>query len=83
MRDGLIELRPDARDRRTKHASLTPLGLIRLGEAKVLWAAANRRTDVVLGREAAHRLRALADQVSSPTFLEDYKRSDLVEKTMT
>lgn len=76
VRDGLIELRPDAHDRRSKHAWLTPLGRTRLIEAKVLWAAANRRTDVVLGREAAHRLRALADQVSSPAFLEDYRRLD-------
>lgn len=76
VRDGLVELRADVRDKRTKHAWLTPLGRRRLAEAKVLWAAANRRTDVVLGREAAHQLRALADEVSSPAFLDAYGRSD-------
>jgi DNA-binding MarR family transcriptional regulator len=73
VRDGLIELRQDARDKRTKHASLTALGTKRLAEGMALWAVANRRTDVVLGHGPASRLRALADEVSSGRFLEAYK----------
>ena len=73
VRDGIIELRPDAHDKRTKHAWLTALGRRRLAEGITLWAAANRRTEVVLGHEAASRLRALADEVSSKEFLEAYK----------
>jgi DNA-binding MarR family transcriptional regulator len=73
VRDGLVELRQDARDKRTKHAVLTPLGAQRLTEGFALWAVANRRTDVVLGQGAASKLRALADEVSSRGFLEAYK----------
>jgi DNA-binding MarR family transcriptional regulator len=73
VRDGLMELRPDARDKRTKHAWLTTEGRKRLAQAAVLWAAANRRTEIVLGHESARRLRALADQVSSGEFLRAYK----------
>jgi DNA-binding MarR family transcriptional regulator len=73
VRDGLIELRQDAHDKRTKHASLTALGRKRLAEGIRLWAVANRRTDVVLGHSSASTLRALADEVSSRRFLEAYK----------
>lgn len=72
LRDGLVELRPDAHDRRTKHAALTPLGLSRLEEGVALWAAANRRVELVLG-PAAGQLRALADLVSSRAFFDAYK----------
>jgi DNA-binding MarR family transcriptional regulator len=73
VREGMIELRQDAHDKRTKHASLTALGRKRLAEGIALWAAANRRTEVVLGPSSARRLRALADQVSSREFIEAYK----------
>jgi DNA-binding MarR family transcriptional regulator len=73
VRDGMIELRQDAHDKRTKHAWLTALGRQRLAEGITLWAAANRRTEIVLGHHAASRLRALADEVSSREFLEAYK----------
>jgi DNA-binding MarR family transcriptional regulator len=73
VRDGLIELRQDAHDKRTKHASLTALGRKRLAEGITLWGAANRRTEIVLGHDSASRLRALADEVSSREFLEAYK----------
>jgi DNA-binding MarR family transcriptional regulator len=72
VRDGLVELRQDANDKRTKHAALTALGRKRLDEGFVLWAAANRRVEIVLG-QAASKLRALADDVSSKEFLEAYK----------
>ena len=73
VRDGMIELRQDAYDKRTKHAWLTALGRKRLAEGITLWAAANRRTEIVLGHDSATRLRALADEVSSRAFLEAYK----------
>ena len=73
VRDGMIELRQDAHDKRTKHASLTALGRKRLAEGIALWAAANRRTEIVLGHTSANRLRALADEVSSSEFLKAYK----------
>jgi len=77
VRDGVVELLQDAKDRRTKHGVLTPLGKIRLSEAVVRWAAANDQVEVVLGPTSAANLRALADQVSSDAFLVAYKAESL------
>jgi DNA-binding MarR family transcriptional regulator len=76
VRDGMVELRQDAQDRRTKRGVLTPLGKTRLSEAMVLWATANDRVEAVLGPASAASLRALADQVASDAFLAAY-RSEL------
>src|SRR5206468_3414337 len=73
VRDGIVELRQDAQDRRTKRGVLTPLGKTRLSEAMVLWAAANDRVEAVLGPASAASLRALADQVASDAFLAAYR----------
>jgi DNA-binding MarR family transcriptional regulator len=72
VRDGLVEVRQDAHDKRTKHGVLTPLGRARLREALQLWAAANRRVETVLGPSSAENLRVLADQVASQEFLDAY-----------
>lgn len=76
VRDGLVALRQDAHDRRTKHGVLTPLGKTRLSEAMVRWAVANDRVEAVLGPASAASLRALADQVASDAFLVAYKADD-------
>jgi len=73
VRDGLVELRQDAQDRRTKHGVLTPLGKARLSEAVVRWAATNDQVEAVLGPVSAANLRALADQVASDEFLVAYR----------
>lgn len=73
VRDGLVELRQDAKDRRTKHGVLTPLGKTRLSEAMVRWAATNDQVEAVLGPASAASLRALADQVASDAFLLAYR----------
>ncbi|XAH22119.1 MarR family transcriptional regulator [Xylophilus sp. GW821-FHT01B05] len=73
VRDGFVELRPDAKDRRTKHSVLTPLGKTRLSDATVRWIATNDRVEAVLGPASAANLRALADQVASDAFLAAYK----------
>jgi DNA-binding MarR family transcriptional regulator len=72
VRDGLVVLRQDAHDRRTKHGILSRLGKARLREALVLWSAANRRVETVLGPASAEKLRSLADQVASQEFLDAY-----------
>ena len=72
VRDGLVELRPDPHDGRTKHAVLTALGETRLRDAIILWADANQRVEQVLGSSAAV-LRTLADDVTSPAFLDAYE----------
>jgi DNA-binding MarR family transcriptional regulator len=72
VRDGFVELQPDVHDGRTKRAVLSALGERRLQEALVLWADANQRVEVALGSSAA-ALRALADDVASPEFLQAYE----------
>jgi DNA-binding MarR family transcriptional regulator len=72
VRDGLVELRQDAHDRRTKRGILSRLGKARLREALLLWAAANRRVETVLEPGSAEKLRSLADQISSQEFLDAY-----------
>ena len=76
VRDGIVELRQDAQDRRTKHSILTSLGKTRLSEGVVRWAAANDQVEVVLGSASAASLRALAYQVASDAFLVAYKAKD-------
>jgi DNA-binding MarR family transcriptional regulator len=76
VRDGIVELRQDAQDRRTKHSVLTSLGRTRLSEGVVRWAAVNDQVEVVLGPDSAASLRALADQVASDAFLVAYRAGD-------
>ena len=73
VRDGMVELRLDAKDRRAKHGVLTPRGKAKLSKAVAHWAAANDRVETVLGPDSAAKLRALADQVASDAFLAAYK----------
>lgn len=73
VRDGIVELRQDARDRRTKRSALTPRGKTLLSEAMMRWAVANDQVELALGPAAAATLRALADQVASEAFLVAYK----------
>jgi DNA-binding MarR family transcriptional regulator len=73
VRDGLVEVRRDALDKRTKRGVLTPLGKVRFKEALVLWDKANRRVEVVLGPASAAALRGLADEVASEEFLHVFK----------
>lgn len=72
MRDGLVEVRHDTHDRRTKHAVLTPLGKARYQQAYVVWVEANRRVEAILGAAAAEKLRSLADDVASQDLLDAY-----------
>lgn len=76
VRDGIVELRQDTQDRRTKHSVLTSLGKTRLSEGVVCWAAVNDQVDAALGPASAASLRALADQVASDAFLLAYRAGD-------
>jgi len=80
VRDGIVELRPDAFDKRTKRCVLTPKGHELLRQALGLWANANGRVEEVLGHSSATLLRNLADQVASEEFLLDYNaRTDATQ----
>jgi hypothetical protein len=48
------------------------VGKARLREAYLLWAAANRLVETVLGPVSAEKLQSLADQVASQEFLDAY-----------
>jgi DNA-binding MarR family transcriptional regulator len=75
VRDGLVELRPDEHDGRTKRAALTPAGAALLREAHAHWTTVNQRIEDVLGAESASLLRTIADHVASDEFLAAYYRN--------
>lgn len=74
IRDGLVVLKPDQEDRRTKRALLTTSGNEQLDKAVVYWAEANQRIECVMGCDNAATLRALANQVASDEFLTTYSQ---------
>jgi|UPI00069F0CE3 DNA-binding MarR family transcriptional regulator len=73
QRDGLVDLVPDLKDKRAKHAVLTALGRERLDEGIKLWSEANRRVETLLGPDDAKLLRNLAERVSSDAFSSAFK----------
>ena len=68
LRDGLVDLVADLKDKRAKHAVLTASGRERLDEGIKLWSEANRRVETLLGPDDAKLLRSLAERVSSDAF---------------
>lgn len=68
LRDGLVELAADEKDRRAKRVRLTEEGKARQAEALVLWQDAQSRFDAVFGREEAEVLRRTLDRLSSDGF---------------
>lgn len=72
VRDGLVEVRQDARDRRAKRGVMTPLGEARHRQMLGLWVEANNRVEAALGAAATETLRGLADKVASDEFLDAY-----------
>lgn len=75
VRDGMVDLRTDERDRRSKRAVLTTLGRRHLDDGGRLWEKANERVEALLGTEDAGTLRALAERISSDAFVRAF-RSD-------
>jgi len=69
VRDGVVEVRPDATDRRTKRAVLTEKGMAQTQQMYALWQQTNRRIESLLGDGAAEHLRLLANRVAAPDFL--------------
>ena len=73
VRDGFVELVPDASDKRSKRGALTAQGKARLKQAVQAWSTVNQRVEEMLGSESAVLLRSLADKVASDAFLQDYR----------
>jgi DNA-binding MarR family transcriptional regulator len=68
LRDGLVELVPDNKDRRVKRVRLTDEGERRWSETSLLWQDAQARFDAAFGKEASENLRRTMDMISSPEF---------------
>lgn len=79
VRDGLVEVMRDARDKRSKHSALTADGKVRLKQALQAWSAVNHHIEEVLGAESAILLRLLADKVASDDFLLMYRDKHLLD----
>jgi len=71
-RDGLVEVRPDPDDRRSRRVRLTRAGKARLAQARVLWGEAHRRFESAFGADDAARLREVLDSISAPEFSEKF-----------
>jgi len=73
-KDGLLEVRPDEQDRRSRRVRLTHAGRAKLAEARGLWQDAHRRLEELLGRDQAAQLRGVLDDIASPAFAERFRQ---------
>lgn len=75
IRDGYVELVPDASDRRVKRVQLTPFGLKKQQEMTVLWRKAQARFENALGKQEAEALRRALNGISEASFAEAFTRA--------
>lgn len=68
IRDGLVELVPDKKDRRVKRAHLTKAGKAKHEEMMALWRDAQARFDKAFGTEQSAEIRHTLAIISSPEF---------------
>lgn len=74
IRDGLVELVPDERDKRVKRARLTPVGRAKHAEMMELWREAQDRFDRVFGEDRSAELRRALAAISSPDFARAFRK---------
>jgi DNA-binding MarR family transcriptional regulator len=72
IRDGLVLLRVDAKDRRIKRVVLTPAGVAKFEEAIQLWRKAQDRFEQALGSARAAELRSELKFLTSEGFKEAF-----------
>jgi DNA-binding MarR family transcriptional regulator len=70
VREGVVEVLPDSKDRRVKRATLTEKGMAQTQQMLDLWVAINKRIDHLLGPSATEQLRCLAGKVAESGFAE-------------
>ena len=75
IRDGFVELQPNAEDRRSKLVVLTALGNKKLSETIKLWREAQSRVETVLGAEPALRLREMLMTMASEEFAAAFRNA--------
>jgi DNA-binding MarR family transcriptional regulator len=68
MRDGLVKLRVEQRDRRVKRVGLTPAGVAKFEEAMLLWQKAQGRFEKAFGSARAAKLRSELKVLTSEGF---------------
>lgn len=68
IRDGLVRLRPDTKDRRVKRVVLTRAGVKKFEEAIELWRKAQDRFEQAFGPGRAAKLRSELSFVTSAEF---------------
>ncbi len=68
VRDGLVELVPDEKDRRVKRARLTDAGAAKWEEAHLLWLEARSRFDNAFGEDESAALRDAMNRIASRDF---------------
>jgi DNA-binding MarR family transcriptional regulator len=69
VRDGLVAVVADARDKRSRRVTLTRRGVAKLEESTELWRMAQRQFETAFGVEQALALRESLALISSPAFV--------------
>jgi DNA-binding MarR family transcriptional regulator len=70
MRDGLVKLRIEQKDRRVKRVVLTAAGVVKFEEAMQLWRKAQGRFEKAFGSARAGKLRSELKLLTSDEFEE-------------
>ncbi|MBP2560909.1 DNA-binding MarR family transcriptional regulator [Neorhizobium galegae] len=76
IRDGLVELVPDAQDRRAKRVRLTDAAAAMQRDLTARWQIAQNRFDKAFGKERSEELRRTLAFISSDEFAKVFKRDD-------
>ncbi len=75
-RDGLVVVRVDPADKRSRLVALTPLGKTKLHTSMDLWREAQHRFEAAFGPEQSSALRAALGTIASPEFAAAFEASD-------
>ena len=81
IRDGLVELIAEPRDRRVKRVRLTALGETKQAELVERWQVAQSRFDDVFGAEKSAELRQALAFISSQEFAEAFEKCGTIPPT--
>lgn len=72
MRNGLVRLRVEPKDRRVKRVVLTPAGVAKFKEAMQLWQKAQGRFENAFGSARAAKLRSELKLLTSEEFVDTF-----------
>ncbi len=76
IRDGLVELVPDAQDRRAKRVRLTDTAAAMQRDLTARWQVAQDRFDKAFGKEKSEELRRTLAFISSDEFAKAFNRDE-------